>query len=156
MTHALVVEDGSLLFQLPPTWSVVCDKVFKCTEHSADQNSLSAVPDLWAYHHEQDDDASLVQTIYSMLTTCAFDDECSGRPSIIMDDLMKLVREHIMENCCITVTELRSHFLHISRSLLHTIVTEHLLFGKLCARWMPKQLTPEHIAKLMESALTFL
>ena len=33
---------------------------------------------------------------------------------------------------------------------------EHLLFRKLCARWVPKQLTPVHKAKRMESALTFL
>ena len=42
----------------------------------------------------------------------------------------------------------------ISRSLLHKIVTEHQLFEKLCARWVPKQVAPEHKAKRMESALT--
>ena len=28
-------------------WSAICDKVFECTEHNADRNSSSAVPDLW-------------------------------------------------------------------------------------------------------------
>ena len=31
-----------------------------------------------------------------------------------------------------------------------------MLFIKLCARWVPKQLTPEHKAKRMESELIFL
>ena len=65
-----------------------------------------------------------------------------------MDDLVELVRECIMENCHFTVTELICHFMQISHS--------HRLFRKLCARWMPKQLTSEHEAKCMESALTFL
>ncbi|XP_023724320.1 uncharacterized protein LOC111873645 [Cryptotermes secundus] len=60
-----------------------------------------------------------------------------------------------MENRRVTIAELSSHVLQISRSLLHEIVTEHL-FRKLCARWVPKQLTPEHKTKRMESALTFL
>jgi hypothetical protein len=49
-----------------------------------------------------------------------------------------------------TITELSSHFPQISRSLLHEIGTEHLLLRKLCARWVPKQMTPEHsIQKLV-------
>jgi histone-lysine N-methyltransferase SETMAR len=84
------------------------------------------------------------------------DEKRSGRPSISTDDLVELVQERIMENRRFTITELSSHFPQISRSLLHEIVTEHLLFRKLCARWVPKQLTPEHKTKLMESALTFL
>ena len=84
------------------------------------------------------------------------DEERSGMPSIITDDLVELVRERIMENPRFTITELSSHYPQILRSLLHKIVTEHLLFRKLCARWVPKQLTPEHTAKCMESALIFL
>ena len=60
-----------------------------------------------------------------------------------------------LENRHFTITKLTSHFPQISHSLLHKIVTEHL-FRKLCTRWVPKQLTPEHEAKRMESALTFL
>ena len=58
-----------------------------------------------------------------------------------------------------TITEERSgrpSFLQISRSLLHKIVTEYLLFRELHARWVPKQSTPEHKVKRIESALTFL
>ena len=83
-------------------------------------------------------------------------DEHCGRPSFITDDLVELVQECIMENRRFTITELSSHFPQISRPLLHKTVTEHLLFRKLYARWVPKQLTSEHKAKCMESALTFL
>ncbi|KAJ4443031.1 hypothetical protein ANN_04681 [Periplaneta americana] len=59
------------------------------------------------------------------------DEERSGRPSLINDDRVELVRQCIMENRRFTITELSSHFPHISRSLLHEIVTKHLLFKKM-------------------------
>ena len=49
-----------------------------------------------------------------------------------------------------------SQFPMILRSLIHKIVTEYLLFGKLCTRWVPKQLTAENKAKRLESALTII
>ncbi|GFQ64455.1 uncharacterized protein TNCT_195641 [Trichonephila clavata] len=61
-----------------------------------------------------------------------------------------------MENRRFTVTELSSHFPQISRSLLHEIVTKHLLFKKLCVRWVPKNLTPEQKIQRLGAALTFL
>ncbi|KAJ4446250.1 hypothetical protein ANN_12944 [Periplaneta americana] len=70
------------------------------------------------------------------------DDERSGRPSLINEDRVELVRQCIMENLRFTITELSSHFPQISRSLLHEIVTRHLLFKKVCARWVPKNLHP--------------
>ncbi|PNF33163.1 hypothetical protein B7P43_G13585 [Cryptotermes secundus] len=84
------------------------------------------------------------------------DEKHSGQPSIITDDLVELVRECIMENHRVTTAELSSHVLQISRSLLHEIVTEHLLLRKLCARWVPKQLTPEHKTKRMDASIVFL
>ncbi|KAJ4447308.1 hypothetical protein ANN_09312 [Periplaneta americana] len=63
---------------------------------------------------------------------------------LINDDRVELVRQCIMENSRFTITELSSHFPQISRSLLHEIVTKHLLFKKVCARRVPKNLTPEH------------
>ncbi|KAJ4451520.1 hypothetical protein ANN_02984 [Periplaneta americana] len=61
-----------------------------------------------------------------------------------------------MENRRFTITELSSHFPQISRTLLHEIVTKHLLFKKVCARWVPKNLTPEHKMQRLGVALTFL
>ncbi|KAJ4429664.1 hypothetical protein ANN_21865 [Periplaneta americana] len=45
------------------------------------------------------------------------DEERSGRPTIITDDLVELVRERIMENHCFTITELSSQFPQMSRSM---------------------------------------
>ena len=84
------------------------------------------------------------------------DQEHCERLSLITDYLVELVRERFMENRRFTITELSSYFPRISHSLLHKIITEHLLFRKLCARWVPKQLTPEHKTKCMKPALTFL
>ncbi|KAJ4426903.1 hypothetical protein ANN_26702 [Periplaneta americana] len=84
------------------------------------------------------------------------DEERSGRPSLINDDRVELVRQCIMENRRFTITELSSHFPQISRSLLHEIVTKHLLFKKVCAWWVPKNLTPEHKMQRLGAALTFL
>ena len=89
---AAAVEDGGSYSSSLRRWSTLCDKVFECTEHSAVQNSWSAVP----------------AVISRRFPTPRY----------------------------------------------KKIVTEHLLFRKLCARWVPKQLTPEHKAKRMESALT--
>ncbi|KAJ4435424.1 hypothetical protein ANN_18039 [Periplaneta americana] len=84
------------------------------------------------------------------------DEERSGRASLINDDRVELVRQCIMENRRFTITELSSHFPQISRSLLHEIVTKHLLFKKVCARWVPKNLAPEHKMQRLGAALTFL
>ncbi|KAJ4435135.1 hypothetical protein ANN_23711 [Periplaneta americana] len=58
------------------------------------------------------------------------DEERSGRPSLINGDRVELVRQCIKENRRFTITELSNHFPQISRSLLHEIVTKHLLFKK--------------------------
>ena len=84
------------------------------------------------------------------------DEDSSERPSIITNDLVELERERNMENRRFTIPEFSGHFPQISHFMLHKIVTEHLLFRKLCARWVPKQLTPDDKAKRMESTLIIL
>lgn len=84
------------------------------------------------------------------------DEQRSGRPSLINDDLVELVRQRILENRRFTITELSNHFPQISRTVLHEIVTQHLQFKKVCCRWVPKNLTPEHKTKRLGAALTFL
>jgi hypothetical protein len=54
------------------------------------------------------------------------------------------------------MSELSTHFPHISRSLLHDIATEHLHYHELCARWVPKMLTDDHKTKRMGAALNFM
>ena len=73
--------------------------------------------------------------------------DCEVRSVIKFLNLQRITPIEIHRHQC------QQSFCAISRSLLHKIVTEHL-FRKLCARWVPKQLTPEHKEKSMESALT--
>ncbi|GFT80504.1 HTH_48 domain-containing protein [Trichonephila clavipes] len=52
------------------------------------------------------------------------EEERSGRPSLINDDLVELLRQRMMENRRFTIAELSNHFPQISRSLLYEIVTK--------------------------------
>ena len=84
------------------------------------------------------------------------DEERCGRPSLINDDLVELVRQHVMENRCFTIMDLSSLFPQISRSLLHEIVTKHLHFKIWCARLVLKNLSLAHKIQRLGAVLTFL
>ena len=84
------------------------------------------------------------------------DDERSGRPSLVNDEMVRAIEERIRGNRRFTITMISQDFPEISRSLLHEIVSEKLAYRKLCARWVPKQLTEEHKMKRRASALVFL
>ncbi|GFW32696.1 uncharacterized protein TNCV_3679441 [Trichonephila clavipes] len=58
------------------------------------------------------------------------DEKSSGRPSLINVDLVERVMQRVIESRRFTITELSSHFLKISLSLLHEMVTKHRLFKK--------------------------
>lgn len=88
--------------------------------------------------------------------TNVHDEDRSGRPSVVNDELVNRVNEKIRENRRFTISELSEHFTEISRSLVHEIVTEKLGYHKFCARWIPKVLTDDHKMKRMSSAIDFL
>lgn len=88
--------------------------------------------------------------------TNVHDDERSGRPSLVTDDLENKVNEKVREDRRFTISELSHHFPEISRSLLHEIVTKKLGYHKFCARWVPKLLTDDHKTKRMSAAIDFL
>jgi hypothetical protein len=94
--------------------------------------------------------------MFSRGRTNVHDDDRSGRPSLVTADLLDQVNEKIRENRRFTMTELSTYFPHISRSLLHETVTEHLQYHKLCVSWVPKILTDDHTTKRMGAALNFL
>jgi histone-lysine N-methyltransferase SETMAR len=94
--------------------------------------------------------------MFSEGRTNVHNDDRSGRPSLVTANLLDQVNEKILENRRFTMSELSTHFPHISRSLLHKIITEHLQYHKLCARWVPKMLTDDHKSKHMGAALNFL
>ncbi|GFY04040.1 uncharacterized protein TNCV_1198181 [Trichonephila clavipes] len=84
------------------------------------------------------------------------DEECSGRLFLINVNLVELVLQRVMENRRFTITELSSQVPQISRFLLNDMAKKYLLFQKLCVRWVPKSLTPEHKIQHLGAALTFL
>ncbi|KAJ4435712.1 hypothetical protein ANN_18328 [Periplaneta americana] len=89
---------------------------------------------------------------------CVFvhDEQRTGRPSLINDDLVRAVDEKIHEDRRFTISSLSFTFPQMSRSVLYKIVTDRLQYRKLCSRWVPKMLTEEHKTKRASSALSFL
>ncbi|XP_018564185.1 histone-lysine N-methyltransferase SETMAR-like [Anoplophora glabripennis] len=81
------------------------------------------------------------------------DEERSGRPSLVTEELVHAIDDKIRENRRFTISALAMEFPQISRSLIHEIVTEKLKFRQLCRRWVPKILTEQHKTKRMGSAL---
>ncbi|GBL72896.1 Mariner Mos1 transposase [Araneus ventricosus] len=84
------------------------------------------------------------------------DDSRSGRPSVIMDDMVASVEAKILENKHFTISTLSNDFPELPRSVLYKIVSEKLNFRKLCSRWVPKLLTEDHKNKGFKCLLNFL
>jgi len=79
-----------------------------------------------------------------------------GRPSLVNDDLVRKVNERVREDRRFTISNLSLHIPHISRTLLYDIVSSHLGYWKVCARWMPKMLTEDHKNQRVACSLTHL
>jgi histone-lysine N-methyltransferase SETMAR len=88
--------------------------------------------------------------------TNVHDEERSGRPSLITEDLKKQIDEQIRQERRSTLDKLHEKFLQISRSLRHEILSKHLGYRNICARWVPRMLADDHRKESMGAALTFL
>ncbi|KAG5324866.1 SETMR methyltransferase, partial [Pseudoatta argentina] len=88
--------------------------------------------------------------------TSVHDDQRSGRPSILTDDIVEKIENALRDDRRLTVDELSAMFPQISRSLLHETITETLGYRKLSARWVPKQLTDQHKLNQVEAGQEFL
>jgi len=84
------------------------------------------------------------------------DEARSGRPSLVNDDLVRKVNERVRDDRRFTISDLSLHFPQISRTVLYDIVSSHLVYRKVCARWVLKMLTEEHKKQRVACALTFL
>ncbi|KAG8226287.1 hypothetical protein J437_LFUL002726 [Ladona fulva] len=84
------------------------------------------------------------------------DEERSGRPSLVTDELVQKIDGKVRENRRFTISELSDEFPQISRTVLYEVVTERLGYRKFCARWVPKILTEHHKTQRMASAMDFL
>jgi hypothetical protein len=74
---------------------------------------------------------------------------------LISDELLQEIEGEIRANRRVTIRELH-HIIPEVKTTIHVAVTEKLGYGKLCACWVPKMLTDDHITKRMGSALNFL
>lgn len=88
--------------------------------------------------------------------TDTHDEERSGRPSVVSEELVQQVDEKIRSDRRVTLDSLHEMFPHISRTVMGEIVSEKLDYRKLCARWVPKMLTPEHRQRRVVAANEFL
>ena len=67
--------------------------------------------------------------------TDVHDAERLGRPSVITDALKHKLNRIIRENRHFTISEVYEQYPEVSRSVVYEIVTEHLQYRKICARW---------------------
>ncbi|GBN00672.1 hypothetical protein AVEN_201173-1 [Araneus ventricosus] len=67
--------------------------------------------------------------------TNGHDEERSGRPSVITEDLVQKVNGKVQEYRGFKISSLSNEFPQVSRSVLHGIVTKQLNYYKLCSLW---------------------
>jgi len=88
--------------------------------------------------------------------TDVHDEQRSGWPSLISDDLLQGIEREIHANRCVMIRKLCHIIPEVSKTTIHEAVAEKLGYRKLCACWVPKMLTDDHKTKRMGSALKFL
>jgi len=74
-------------------------------------------------------------TVFRNGRTDVHDTERSGRTSFITDALKLKVNRIIRENRHFTISEVYEQCPEVSRTIVYGIVTEHLQYRKICARW---------------------
>ena len=72
------------------------------------------------------------------------DEERAGRPfTSITDSNVEDARAMILENRRVAIDEVANYF-EINHGSAYDIIHNRLGFRKVCARWVPKELTEEH------------
>ena len=84
------------------------------------------------------------------------DEQTSGRPSFMSDDLPQKTERELRANRRMTMRELHHIIPEVSKTTIHEAATEKLGYRKLWARWVPKMLTDDQETKRMGSAVKFL
>ncbi|GFS89828.1 HTH_48 domain-containing protein [Trichonephila clavipes] len=75
--------------------------------------------------------------------TDVHDEARAGRPSA-SDETIAKVEAAMLEDRRTTVRELCEKIPEVSKTTIDKILTEHLGYSKVCARWVPKMLTADH------------
>ncbi|XP_054717272.1 protein GVQW3-like [Uloborus diversus] len=87
--------------------------------------------------------------------TDVHDEAHAGRPLVSNKTIAK-VEAAMLEDRRITVQELHEKIPEVSKTTIDKILTEHLGYSKVCARWVPKMLTADHQWQRDEAAKEFL
>jgi len=61
------------------------------------------------------------------------DEARSGRPSLVIDDLLRKVNKRVRDDKRFTISDLALHFPQISRTLLYDTVSSHSGYQRVCA-----------------------
>jgi hypothetical protein len=83
-------------------------------------------------------------------------EEKSGQPSVVRDDLTQNVDQKICERQHFTIPEFLYEFPQISHIVLYEIIIIRLGYHKFCTRRVPKAFTGAHKMQRIALALTFL
>ena len=75
-------------------------------------------------------------TMFANGRTDVHDAQRSGRPSVITDALKQKVNRIIRENRRFAISEVYEQYPEVSRTIVYEIVTEHLQYRNICARWL--------------------
>jgi hypothetical protein len=82
--------------------------------------------------------------LFSEGRTDVQDEQRSGRPCLITDELLQKTEREIRANRRGTIRELHHINPEVSKTSIHESVTEKLGYSKLCASWVPKMLPEDH------------
>jgi hypothetical protein len=84
------------------------------------------------------------------------DEERSGQPSVVSDDLVQIVDQKICERRRFTIVDLSCEFPQISCTIMYEIIAVRLGYHKFCSKWVTKMLIDAHKTQRMASVLTLL
>ena len=85
--------------------------------------------------------------------TSLVDDKRSGRDvTVTHNDVVSKIDDFIRADRRVSISDIVLHT-GISRGSVHKVVSDHLQFRKVSARWVPRQLKPEHQATRMSMSL---
>ncbi|XKL67149.1 hypothetical protein PGB90_010569 [Kerria lacca] len=84
------------------------------------------------------------------------DENRSGRPSIITEELVNSVQEHILNDRRLTISDLCNLYPDLSTSTMFDIVGGCLKYRKICAPRVPKELSSAYMESRFGASLDFL
>lgn len=87
--------------------------------------------------------------------TDVHDEQRAGRPSV-SDETIAKVEATLLEDRRVTLEELSELIPDAGKTTIHKILTEHLGYSKVCARWVPKMLTEDHKQQRVAASREFL